>query len=320
MNAAVLHALGQTPKYEAFADPVAGDGEVVVTMRAAGLHPIVKAVASGKHYMSTAEVPFIVGLDGVGLTEDGKRVYCGGPRKPFGTFAERTVVSPKMCVPIPEGLDDVTAAALANPGMSAWLALTWKAKLAAGETVIVLGATGVAGQLAVQMAKHLGAGRIIGAGRNPASLQRLTEIGADVTISLDQPEEALVEEFVRETKVAGLNVVIDYLWGTPTQALMRAIAKLPWNPAGNRVRHVEVGQSAGPTITLRADVLRSAGLEISGSGFGSASVERILQAIPEFFSLAASGVLKLETVQLPLSEVESAWSRSESGARVVFVP
>ncbi len=170
------------------------------------------------------------------------------------------------------------------------------------------------------MARHLGAGRIIAAGRNPATLKRLGELGADVTISLEQPEEALAEAFVREAKVAGLDVVIDYLWGAPTQALIRAVSQLPLNPAGSRVRLVEVGQSAGPTITLQADVLRSSGLEISGSGFGSASFQKIFEVIPELFAMAASGVIHLETVQVPLSEVESAWGRSESGARLVFVP
>jgi NADPH2:quinone reductase len=320
MKAAVIHALGQTPRYETFADPVAGDGEVLVSTRAAALHPIVKTLAAGTHYLSTTEVPFIVGIDGVGVLNDGTRVYFGGARKPFGTFAELAAVPRKMCIPLPDGLDDVTAAAVANPGMSAWLALTWKAKVQPRETVLILGATGVAGQLAVQMARYLGAGRIIAAGRNPDSLKRLPALGADVTISLDQPEAALAEAFAREAKVAGLHVVIDYLWGAPTQALFAAMAKAPLNPSGSRIRHVEVGQSAGATITLPADLLRSSGLEISGSGFGSASIEKIFEVIPELFAFAASGVLKLETIQMPLAEVESAWTRPEPGARMVFVP
>lgn len=320
MKAAVLHALGQAPKYESFADPDPGDGEVLVTIKAAGLHPIVKGLAAGTHYMSTTELPFIVGLDAVGVLPDGSRVFCAGPRKPFGTFAELAAVSTRMCIPLPDSIDDATAAAIANPGMSAWLALTWKAKVQPGETVLVLGATGVAGKLAVQMARHLGAGRVIAAGRNPASLERLSASGSDSVISLDQPEAALVEAFARETKVAGLHVVIDYLWGAPTQALFTALAKASPNPAGSRIRHVEVGQSAGPTITVPGDLLRSSGLEISGSGFGSASIEKIFAVIPELFNFAATGVVQLETVKIQLAEVEAGWSRSESGARIVFVP
>jgi NADPH:quinone reductase-like Zn-dependent oxidoreductase len=320
MMAAVLHELGQTPRFEQFPDPVPGEGEVLVEMRAAGLHPIVKSLASGKHYGSTGEVPFIVGVDGVGILEDGTRVYCGAARKPYGTMSERTVVPKWMCLPVPDGLDSEVAAAMANPGMSAWLSLTWRAQLVPGETVLILGATGVAGQLAVQLAKQLGAARIIAAGRNEEMLKRLKTLGADVTIQLGQPDGDLVAAFAQEAKAGGIDVVIDYLWGPPTEAFIQAISQRGLDHKAKRVRLVEVGASAGNTITLPASVLRSSGLEINGSGFGSASIDQILKAIPEFFAIAAQGKLSLEAETVPLAQIEQAWTRTGDGSRLVVKP
>jgi NADPH:quinone reductase-like Zn-dependent oxidoreductase len=319
MKAAVLHELGQTPRFEQFSDPVPGDGEVLVEMRAAGLHPIVKSLASGKHYGSTDEVPFIVGVDGAGILEDGTRVYCGMARKPYGTMSERTVVPKWMCLPVPDGLQTEVAAAMANPGMSAWLSLTWRAQLVPGETVLILGATGVAGQLAVQMAKQLGAARIIAAGRNQEMLARLKTLGADVTIQLEQPDSDLVAAFAHEAK-AGIDVVVDYLWGRPTEAFIQAISQRGLDHKAKRMRLVEVGASAGDKITLPAAVLRSSGLEINGSGFGSASLEQILKAIPEFFALAAQGKLSIEMETVPLEQIEQAWTRKGDGSRLVIKP
>ena len=123
MNAAVVHAYGELPRYENFADPIASDGEVLIDVTAAGLHPLVKAVASGKHYGSTGALPLIPGIDGVGRLENGQRVYFGIARAPYGSLGEKTVAKKEMLLPLPDDLDDAVAAALFNPGMSAWLAL-----------------------------------------------------------------------------------------------------------------------------------------------------------------------------------------------------
>ena len=315
MNAAILHTLGQPPRYGTFEDPVAGDGEVLVTMRAAGIHPIVRAIASGKHYSRIPQVPFVPGIDGVGVRADGTRVYCGFARSPFGTLAEKTVVPAAMCVPLPDDIDDATAAAIGNPGMSAWLSLTWKAKVVAGETVLILGATGAAGHLAVRFAKTLGAARVIACGRNPQALDHLKTLGADAVISLDQTTESLVAAFAAETPK--VDAVIDYLWGEPTQALLSALAKDPMRPDGRRVRLVDVGESAGPTVTLPASLLRGAGLEISGSGIGSASLTQIMQALPAFFHAAAAGSVSSRYELVPLAGIEDAWARGDKAGRLV---
>src|SRR5579862_3027337 len=198
MKAAVLGQLGKPPRFEEFAEPTANNAdEVVIRVRAASLKPVDKQMAAGSHYASPRALPVICGIDGVGDLEDGTRVFFGGPRRPYGAMAERTVVPRAFCFPLPSGLDDDAAAALPNPGVSAWLSLTQRAKLAPGETILILGATGVAGQLAVQMAKRLGAARVVGAGRNGRVLGTLSELGADATIPLDQPQDSLEQAFAR---------------------------------------------------------------------------------------------------------------------------
>ncbi len=314
MQAAVVNVLGQPPKYQSFPDPAPGEGEVLVHVSAAGLHPIVKALASGAHYAGGTEVPMVPGVDGVGTLEDGNRVYFTFARKPWGSMCERTVCPRSRCLPLPEGLDDALAAALANPGMSAWLSLKERAKIAAGETVLILGATGAAGQLALQVARHLGAGRVIGAGRNVDAIPR---DAVDAVIALGQTDDAVREAFTVEA-AHGIDVVIDYLWGPPTELLLEALAHGFRASATRSTRLVEVGESAGKIIRLPGATLRSIDLTLMGSGFGSVPLDQILSAIPTLFSLAAAGTLKIDVEAVPLAEVESAWSRVEKGRRIVF--
>jgi NADPH:quinone reductase-like Zn-dependent oxidoreductase len=318
MKAAVVEAFERAPRYTEFADPVAGDGEVLVEVKAAGLHPIVKGLASGKHYGSTGELPFVPGVDGVGKLADGRRVYFGATRPPYGTFGERSVTRPWMCVPLPDGLEDATAAALGNPGMSSRAALM-RAGFVAGERVLILGATGSAGRLAVQIARRLGAKRIVGAGRNAKSLSELTGLGADAVICLDGDRNSLVDAF-RQTIAEGIDVVLDYLWGQPAEILLEAIEQKGLSHAAPRIRYVQIGNSAGPTITLAGATLRSSGLEILGSGFGSASLEQIMQAVGELFKEAAKKPFENAVKRVPLREVESLWNRHEEAVRLVFEP
>nr|HEV7954630.1 zinc-binding alcohol dehydrogenase family protein [Candidatus Acidoferrales bacterium] len=220
MKAAVLHKLGEAPRFAEFADPVAGAEETLVRVRAASLKNVERQQAAGTHYASPRELPVVCGMDGVGNLEDGTRVFFGGARKPFGAMAEVTVAPRAFCFPLPDTLDDLTAAALPNPGVSAWLTLTHGAKFAAGETALILGATGVTGQLAVQIAKLLGAKRVVGAGRNERALAKLRTIGADETIQLDQPDDTLKKEFANVAGDDGFDLIIDYLWGHPTEVLL----------------------------------------------------------------------------------------------------
>ena len=320
MYAAVVHAFDAPPRYTNFADPAAAEGESPVTVSAAGLHPIVKALASGTHYGSTGELPFEPGVDGVGRLENGSRVFFGISRAPYGTFAERGLAADWTCIPLPEGLDDATAAGIANPAMSSWVALTERAKFLAGESVLILGATGVAGRLAVQIAKRLGARRVIAAGRNPQALDMLKELGADAVISLDQEHDPLVAEFRGEYAGAGVDVVLDYLWGQPAECVLEAISQKGLRKAASRVRFIQIGESAGRTISLPAATLRSSGLELLGSGFGSASLNQIRAAVESFFKIAAREPFKFNVKTAPLSEIEALWNTPEQGARLVFQP
>jgi NADPH2:quinone reductase len=320
MNAAAVHSFDAPPRYASFAEPVAADGERLVTVTAAGLHPIVKTLANGTHYGSSGELPFIAGVDGVGKLEDGTRVYFGIARSPFGTFAELALAASWMCLPLPETIDDVTAAGIANPAMSSWAALMARAKFVTGESVLILGGTGVAGQLAIQVAKRLGARRVIAAGRNLQALEKLKSLGADAVISLDQDQASVVSAFRSEIAVAGVDIVLDYLWGQPAESFLQAIAQKGLRKAGARVRFVQIGESAGKTISLPAATLRSSGLELLGSGFGSASLDQIRQALAEFFQVAAKEPFQYQTRAVPLRDVEALWSHSDSGTRLVFQP
>jgi NADPH2:quinone reductase len=322
MNAAVLRTFDNPPRCEQFADPVAQPDEVIVHVRAAALKPIDKQMASGSHYAAFDKLPVVCGMDGVGCLDDGKRVFFARPRPPYGSMAERTVVSSSHCFPIPDDIADDVAAAVVNPGLSAWGALVWRAQLAPGESVLILGATGVTGKLAIQTAKFLGAGRVIAAGRNERVLKTLRDLGADATVRLDEPGQDLSEAFAREAGDAGFDVIIDYLWGPPTEALLAAMARKDLKPASSRVRLVEVGESAGPAISLAGATLRSSRLEILGAGSGNAPAEpeMWMEAIQRLMSNVASGKLRIDTSRVPLREVEEAWQTDQQGRRTVLIP
>ena len=221
MKAAIVQGPGRTPVYADFPAPVPRDGERLVRVTAAALTQLARGRASGAHYSSSGAYPFVAGVDGVGRLADGGRVYFLLPRAPYGAFAEEAAVSAGQCLPVPDDLDDVTAAAIANPGMSSWAALVERARLAPGETVLVNGATGASGRLAVQIAKHLGAKRVIAAGRNPQALAALAALGADATLALSADDAALERSF-RDAFAEGVDIVLDYLWGRSAQLLLRA--------------------------------------------------------------------------------------------------
>ncbi|HEX4496290.1 MAG TPA: zinc-binding alcohol dehydrogenase family protein [Thermoanaerobaculia bacterium] len=312
MNAAIVQSFESPPSYGTFADPVPGPDEVLVSVRAAALSPLVKSQTAGKHYSSEAVFPFVPGVDGVGTLPDGARVYFAFPKRPYGAMAERVAVRTTFTVPVPDGLDDAVAAAIANPGMSSWAALTARAKFVPGETVLVNGATGAAGRLAVQIAKHLGAKKVIATGRNQARLDALPALGADVVISLEQPEAELARRF-RQELGEGVNVVLDYLWGRSAEQILAAV------PGGEaRLRFVQIGSISGHAISLPGAVLRSSGLELLGSGLGSCSYEDLVAAIGEVLKAVAPAKLRIEMETLPLTEVEAGWSRDTGDRRLVF--
>ena len=318
MKVAVVESFGNPPRYASFREPSAeGDHQVVVKVRAAALSNLVKGQASGAHYSANTQLPFVPGYDGVGVLPDGRRAYFFGPPAPFGAMAELSLAVPTRTILLPDAVDDVTAAALGNPGLASWGALLGRAKLQPGESVLVNGATGVAGHQAIQVAKYLGARRVVATGREQAELEKLRALGADETIWLQQPGESLAAAF--RVAMQSVDVVLDYLWGPTAQMLLEA-AKGHGAPEGERrIRYVQVGSISGETISLQGGALRSSGVELMGSGLGSLSAAAIVGALTKMFEAAALTGLKIETEAVPLSEVETAWGRTlESGRRMVF--
>ena len=234
-------------------------------------------------------------------------------------MAQRTVVPQALTFPVPENVNDETAAALPNPGVSAWLSLAYRAKLAQGENVLILGATGVTGKLAVKVAKLLGAARVVAAGRNQKALSTLHDLGADATISLALPEPELREAFLREAGQSGFQVVIDYVWGRPTETFLAAITRKEFAAMKSETRFVQVGESAAPTITLSAAVLRSTAVTILGTA-GIPPFNVLIDAFQQVTAYAANGELQIETERVPLPDVEEVWHRDQPGRRLVIIP
>jgi NADPH2:quinone reductase len=234
-------------------------------------------------------------------------------------MAKRAVALKAFAFPVPEGMDDATAAALPNPGVSAWLSLAYRGKLAKGDNVLILGATGATGKLAIRIAKILGAGRVVAAGRNREVLAALHEVGADATIQLDAPASELEEAFVREAGASGYQVVIDYVWGRPAEVFLAAITRKEFTVAASETRFVQVGEGAGAAISLPAAVLRSTALTLMGTG-GIPPRELLVSTLQQVLEYGAKGDLTIETERVPLTEVESAWRRDQHRGRIVVVP
>lgn len=317
MKAAIVHAFDRAPEYGETTAPVALEGEVLVATKAAALSQLVRAQASGKHYSSGKTLPFVPGADGVGYLPDGQRVYFAFPRAPVGAMAKCVAVSADQCVALPDSVDDVTAAAIANPGMSSWAALEARAHFRPGESVLVNGAAGASGRLAIQIAKHLGASRVIATARNPAVADELRALGADTFIALDQPPETLVAAFRHEMQDGGVDIVLDYLWGMPADCILQATVSHGSGLAAPRLRFVNIGSLAGATIAMGTGPLRSSGLEMLGSGLGSISNEGLVKIVGKLLHAIGPAGLKIDAEAVALRDVATAWNR-HSAERIVF--
>jgi NADPH:quinone reductase-like Zn-dependent oxidoreductase len=315
MKAALVLGAGRAPIYGDFPDPAISNRENRIAVTAAAMSHAVKSRAAGSHYSSSGHYPFVVGVDGVGRLEDGRRVYFVLPTAPYGAMAERTIAPAAHCLALPDDIDDVTAAAIANPGMSSWAAYTERAKLKAGETVLVNGATGAAGRLAVQIAKCLGAAKVIATGRNLDALREVAALGADVTIPLVESEKDL-DGSLKQQFAERVDVVIDYLWGKSAERILIAAAKTGAEVAP--IRFVQIGSVSGSEINLPSAVLRSSAIELMGSGIGSIAFDRLVHAIGGLLQATNSGGFKIAVKPVPLSDVENEWSNDDSARRTVF--
>ena len=321
MKAAVVFQKGELPKYVTdFEEPnVQNENELLISVKASAVKNLDKMRASGKHYsMQTINQPIVVGTDGVGFLEDGTRVYAMGVS---GMIAEKAIIEKSKVVELPANIDNEIASALPNAVMGSALALRFRAALQKGETVLINGATGVTGRMAVQLAKHYGAKKVIATGRNEQSLQELLALGADETISIKQDDESFISQIKKIHKQNPIDVVIDYLWGHTAELILSSLK----GDGGfsHRTRFITIGGMTGDTITLSSSILRGTDIQISGSGLGSWTREEVkllfTEILPEIFQLAADNRLKLQTINVELKDIEKAWAMNIDGGKRLVV-
>jgi NADPH:quinone reductase-like Zn-dependent oxidoreductase len=313
MHAAVVTSFDAPPSYREFTVPSPrGADEVLVDVVASGLHRRVRSQANGSHYTSTGELPLIPGVDGVGRLPDGSLRYFALGETTFGAMAEQTVIDLRQSFELPVGVDPVQVAAAMNPAMSSWVALKRRADFVSGQRVLVLGATGSSGQMAIQVAKLFGAEQVIAVGRDPQRLAACKDLGADTVVRLDE-SPGLGEV------AADVDVVIDYLWGPVTAEAMTAIATHRADEA-RPLTWIEVGAVAGATADIPAAALRALPLQIVGSGQGSVSTRDILSELPAIAEAVSSGTLRIGARAVPLTEVATVWQDADYAARIVLTP
>jgi NADPH2:quinone reductase len=307
MRAVVLRALGAAPEYGQFDEPESGEGGEVVDVLAAGLNPADLYMSSGRY--GAPPLPSVVGFEGIARTSDGRRVYFGRSTPPYGSMAERTLVHLASTVPVPEGLDEGLALAIGIAGQAGWLALGFQARLQPGESVLVLGASGVAGQIAVQGAKLLGAGRVVAAARAPETLEQLRARGADEIVVLGAGDDSSA---LKEAAGDGYDVVVDSLFGPALEAAFPATA------FGARI--VSFGASAGFAINLSLPHL--VGRRLIGHTNNAAPRDVQRATYERMASHAAAGEIVVDTERIPLERVAEAWERQGTGPhrKLVLVP
>ena len=283
---------------------------MLVHVSAAGLHHLDLHKASGSFYTGPPPLPAVVGTDGVGRLQDGSRVYFDESVPPYGSMAERTLVPREALLPVADGVDDDVAAALGNTGLGGWLALEWRSGLQPGETVLVLGATGAVGSVAVQAARLLGAARVVAA---DLPNERLHRLGADAVVEIDGRDD--LSERIKHAAQGEVDVTIDMLWGAPAVAAMSAAARF--------ARHVEVGNMAAPEITLPAPLIRSASLDVRGYSVAHPPLDLKRDAYLRLTGHAAAGDIVVDIDRRPLDDVADAWERQRQaagGPKIVLVP
>lgn len=317
MKAAVLHQYGVSPKYEDFKEPVAAnEQQVLINVKAASIKQIDKSKASGKHYTAYTNFPVVVGIDGTGVLDDGTKVYSPGIT---GMMAEKALIQKDAFTKLPDNIDFATAAAFPNALLGSDAALMYKSGFKKGDVVLINGATGVSGNMAVQIAKHRGAAAVIATGRNAETLEQLKSLGADETVSLKQTDEAVINQIKEICKNTPVDIVLDFLWGHPIELILSAFKTLP----PHKIKIVTIGEMAGASIQLTSAILRSTQIEIIGSGFGSVSMADITNymknILPGMFQLVVDKKIKFDVETFALKDVESVWQKtSDAGKRIVI--
>jgi NADPH:quinone reductase-like Zn-dependent oxidoreductase len=319
MNAAVVTSFAEPPHYQRFEVPRPRTADqALVDVVAVGLHPRVRTGAAGAHYTSTGTLPMIPGIDAVGQRPDGRRIYFAAADDVMGTMADKALADARRSIELPDDADVAKIAAAMNPAMSSWVALRRRVPIEPGQAVLVLGATGNAGAMAIQVARRLGAGRVVAAGRNPGRLRALTSAGADAVVQLTSGGEATGRALA--AAAAESDIVLDYLWGKPAQQAIAALLTAR-SDRSRAMNWIQIGAMAGPAIELPSVALRSANLRIQGSGQGSVPAETYLAELPSLVGEINAGTIAVKANTIPLADVEQAWTRTEvPGERTVLVP
>jgi NADPH:quinone reductase-like Zn-dependent oxidoreductase len=321
MKAAVMYPDNGLPQYVDFPEPQAnGYDEILISVKAVAIKHFDKGRANGSHYSSDAprENGRVVGGDGVGLLADGTRVY---GMAVTGMLSERAAIDKDRIVKIPDGLDDATAAALPNAVIGSAMGLKFKADVQVGDVVLINGATGFTGRVAVQIAKHYGAKKIVVTGRNQASLDDLLTLGADEIVSVLQDDDSFKAQLAAIHAATPIDVIIDYLWGHTAEMILACVKGK--GKFTNRVRYVSIGSMSGDLIQLSAANLRSVDIQLSGSGLGAWSRKQVGQffreILPEMYDLAVAGKLKAETVSVQLEDIGDLWEKEVNGGQRLVV-
>jgi NADPH:quinone reductase-like Zn-dependent oxidoreductase len=311
MRAAVIRRSGATPALDQFADPQPGQGVSVGTLVAAALNPLDVLIVNDQLPFRRLQPPCIAGYEGVVQLGDGTRCYLAGPPTPYGTLAELVPVPDSAGFPVPAGVDPGLAAALGVAGQVGWLALDYRGHLQTGETVLILGAGGAAGQLAVQSARSLGAGRVVGAARGKA-LGQAIDHGADAVVDL--ADDQGIDAGLAAAAPGGYDVIVDFLWGGHAPYAM--------NHANVGARYVQVGNSAGPTSVITAAAIRNKLLTIVGQGTVGTPAEVRRSAYAQLMRHAADGKFALDLEQTRLDDISQTWELLKSGAprKIVVTP
>ncbi|GAK31199.1 alcohol dehydrogenase zinc-binding domain-containing protein [Weissella oryzae SG25] len=317
MQAAIIKEQGQTPILGEFPEPKAQEGKLLINVSAVALSNVAKARSMGTHYSSAGSFPRVAGMDGVGTLTNGQRVYF--INSVTGSLAKQALVAPEVLIPIPDGLDNQTAASIANPGMSSYAALVYRAKIQPGDVVLINGASGTAGSLAVKMAYALGAKQVIVTGRGNAAL---TATGADAilaTDTFDLNESTGQKAYATELAaiIPAVTIVLDYLYGNTATIIINTLAQTIG--ANHTIRYVQIGSIAGVETPIPAAALRSSKLILMGSGFRSVDDTDILTSIERTFQLALENHWTVPIQNFTLDEIEKAWQASSNPRPIITI-
>lgn len=291
-------------------EPVDVGGDGAIEILAVAFNPLDLAVAAGRFYGGQPPFPYVPGAEAVGRLEGGERLYLTGEGygvRRDGFLLERTDFPVESAIAVPDELDDGLAAAAGIAGIAAWVPLSRVAPVRPDDRVLVLGATGLVGSIAVQTARLLGADRVVAAGRDRARLERALGLGADVTVTLDGDD--LPDRMREACGGDGPTLVFDPLWGDPLRAATEAAAP--------RARIVSLGQSAGPEATLTSAAVRGKRLAIHGHANVAMPVDERREAYREVASHVLAGAIRIDVETFELNDVAAAWKAQAAGRKAV---